>query len=155
MKLFIFGFILLVVLFEIAWSIPLTQRRKYKTLQKKDAWCEMKKNSWTDETVSGFVGFSQKQGNSPSMLIYGQWDTGFNNPDIEKYSFNIVPANYKLTEKLRIIPHENGATEPWNIKVEDLFFGSNLEGTSLTGEQTFEVRYDGTVIGSAPINIVG
>ncbi|CAG8492873.1 13030_t:CDS:1 [Ambispora leptoticha] len=126
------------------------------------AWCEMKKD--VSKPVSGFFVLSQIQTASPKIILYGAWETGFDDPDPNAYSFIITPANYNLTEKLKVVPREGGATDPWSIMLHDVSLSSLTahkddtyfdKGVSLAGEQQFfQVLYKDSVIGSGPIVIL-
>ncbi|CAG8620230.1 7416_t:CDS:1 [Ambispora gerdemannii] len=145
----------LIIIFTLYINIAFSAPYNYG-FEQQIAWCEMKND--VSKPVSGFFVLSQTQGISPKMILYGAWETGFDDPDPDAYSFIITPANYNLTEKLKVVPREGGATDPWFITLHDVLLSSlstyedDDKSVSLTGEQqSFQVIYKDSVIGSGPI----
>jgi len=70
-------------------------------------------------TVSGFVTMTQISQNN--TIVTGQWNTGFDDPDLDNYKIGFVPSGYDLLAKIKaLLIVQNGGTAGWTISLDDI-----------------------------------
>jgi len=70
-------------------------------------------------TVSGFVTMTQISPNN--TVVTGQWNTGFDDPDLDNYKIGFQPSGYDLLAKIKpLLIVQNGGTAGWTTSLDDI-----------------------------------
>ncbi|KAG9285684.1 hypothetical protein G9A89_002251 [Geosiphon pyriformis] len=113
------------------------------------AWSEFKNDS--PLTVTGFVTFTQLT--TGEIVVTGQFNEGFNDPDTSKYTFTFSNG-YDLTGKFNL-NIQNGGTAPWTVTLNDFTLQPVSAPKLNILFSDFTITYGGIKIGQANIILLG